>query len=100
MSKHNNRTISSSISEITGLPLEILGKAPIFQLFSDRELIIEGAKNIEYYDELCVKVMTDKIHVTVNGERLVIKCLANKNLSVCGDISMIQLERIRTKVVV
>lgn len=94
MSKHNNRKISTSLCEITGLPLDALGKLPVFQLFSDRELIIEGAKNIEYYDELCVKIKAEKMHITVNGESLTIKCLANRNLSVCGDIGTIQLERV------
>ena len=48
MSKHINR-ISEEIYDITGLPHGILSNEPIFQLFGNNELIIEGAKSIEYY---------------------------------------------------
>ena len=91
MSKHINR-ISEEIYDITGLPHGILSNHPIFQLFGNNELIIEGAKSIEYYDKECVKILTSKKTVTITGNGLLIKCLANKNLSICGCIKCLEFE--------
>lgn len=91
MSKHINR-ISEEIYDITGLPHGILSNEPIFQLFGNNELIIEGAKSIEYYDKECIKILTSKNTVKITGNCLTIKCLANKNLSICGYIRSLELE--------
>ena len=93
MSKHFNRRIVSGISDITGLPVDILSTSPIFQLYSDREMIIEGARNLEYYDDKCAKIDTGKIRIIICGDAISIKCLANSNLSVNGYITDIKLEQ-------
>ena len=93
MSKHNNRSIASSLSRATELPLDLLGSKPIFHLFSDNELVVEGAKNLEYYDDSCVKICLSKKSVTVCGDGLNLKCLSNGNLSVLGNIISVSLER-------
>lgn len=91
MSKHINR-LSEELYDITGLPHGILNGEPIFQIFGNNELIIEGAKSIEYYDTECVKILTKKKRITTIGTGLVLKCLANKNLSICGYIKCLQFE--------
>lgn len=94
MSKHISRKLTREISELSGLPIDVVCSAPVFQMFSDREIFIEDVKNLEYYDENCVKAMTDRIRVTVIGRGLSIKCLSEKNLSVGGTITGIELEEI------
>ena len=59
----------------SGLPLELLGSNPVFHMYSDNEIIIEGAKNIEHYDEQNVRILINKICLNVYGDNLCIKCL-------------------------
>lgn len=94
MSKHNNRNIVTNLSRATGLPLDLLGNGPLMHLYRDNELIVEGTKNLEHYDECCVRIRLDKSTVTVNGNGLCIRCLANNNLCVYGEIYSIALDRI------
>lgn len=87
MSKHINK---ASI----GLPVYAISSAPILQMFSEKELIIEGAECLVYYDETVVKIRTKRMIVTASGRALSIKCLANDNIAVCGIINNINLEHI------
>ncbi len=94
MRKHTERIdFKNKVSNISGLPLDVLGRQPVFQMCSDREIIIEGAENLEYYDECTTRIRTCRNITTVNGKNLSIKCLANKNIAVCGVIDRIELER-------
>ena len=91
MSKHNNRNIVSSFSKATGLPLDMLGANPMFHLYSDNELVIEGAKNLEYYSETDVRISFGNKLISITGRNLCIKCLANGSLSVTGILECITL---------
>ena len=92
MSKNNNRGILSNLSEISDLPIDIIAGRPLFHLYSDRELIIENAKNLEYYDENSVRISLDKMTVSVRGKDLCIKFLANFNMTVSGYIETVSIE--------
>ena len=92
MRKNNNRNILNGISNVSGLPLELLGSNPVFHMYSDNEIIIEGAKNIEHYDEQNVRILINKICLNVYGDNLCIKCLLNGNLSVLGTVAEIKIE--------
>lgn len=97
MSKHTiSKDIGAKLADVTGLPLDVLGSQPIFQMYSDREMIVEGAQNLEYYDECSARIRTGHMCVCVAGRGLVIKCLANRNICVCGCIETIGLERVAT----
>ena len=92
MSKHTNvRGIRAAMSDFTGLPIDVLGTKPLFEMYSDREMIIEGAEELEYYDENCVRIRSGNMIIGIHGDNLFIKCLANKNIAVCGKISEIYL---------
>ncbi len=94
MSKHKmTGEISARIAEATGLPVDVLGAAPIFQMLSDREMIVEGVRNLDYYDDSSARIHTGKIGIVISGKRLYIKCLANQNICVSGKIEKIELIR-------
>ena len=93
MSKHNNRNIISALSDISEIPVDIVGGGSLFQLYSDRELIIEGVKNLEYYDKNKVKIGLKSMTVAVQGDCLCIGFLSNMNMSVSGYIESISIER-------
>ena len=92
MSKHNNRSIISALSEISEMPVDIVSGGPLFQLYSDRELVIECVKNLEYYDKNKVRIALKSMSVTVQGECLCIRFLSNMNMSVSGYIELISIE--------
>ncbi len=94
MSKHINKATKNKANRYTGLPMCALNGAPILQMFSEKEVIIEGAECLVYYDETVVKIRTKKLLVTTSGRGLSIKCLANDNIAVCGMINNINLEHI------
>lgn len=94
MSRHKmTGRIRAQIADMTGLPVDVVGNAPIFQMLSDRELILEGVRNLEHYDEASARIRTDAMSVEISGKRLQIKCLANRNISVSGRIESITLDR-------
>ena len=96
MSKHTiSKDLGARLADATGLPLDVLGSQPVFQMYSDREMIVEGVQNLEYYDECLARMRTGTLCVCVYGRGLIIKCLANCNISVCGFIERIELERSR-----
>ena len=94
MSKIKNRGIISKMAEISELPLDIARGSPLFQLYSDRELLIECVKNIEYYDERRIKIRTCNMFVTIVGNSLNIRFLTNKNMIVSGCEESVSMEYI------
>ena len=94
MSKIKNRGIISKMAEISDLPLDIARGSPLFQLYSDRELLIECVKNIEYYDERRIKIRTCNMFVTIVGNSLNIRFLTNKNMIVSGCVESVSMEYI------
>lgn len=94
MSKIKNRGIISKMAEISELPLDIARGSPLFQLYSDRELLIECVKNIEYYDERRIKIRTCNMFVTIGGNSLNIRFLTNKNMIVSGCVESVSMEYI------
>ena len=92
MSKNKIRGVGKTIADITGFPICTGGALPVFQMISDRELIIEGVTGIDFYDEACVKTETGKMNICICGCNLVIKFMCNNNIAVCGTISEIQIE--------
>lgn len=97
MSKHNNKGTSKRISIFSELPPCIIDRNPIIQIFSDREIIFEGVAEIEQYSQTTVVVSNSNMRITLNGKNLVIKCLTNNNLAVCGkidDISFIKEKKV------
>ena len=95
MSKHKmTNEIRTRIADKTGLPVDVLVQEAVFQLFSDREMILEGVRCLEYYDEGYARILTVCMLIEITGARLVIKCLANQNISVSGQIEHIDLERL------
>ena len=93
MSKHINKESEKYKYSHYAMPY-ISSSTPIFQMISDKELIIEGASTLLYYDDAIVKIKSNFMYITISGYNLSIKCLANENLAVCGKISDIKTDYI------
>jgi sporulation protein YqfC len=92
MSKHITKKALKNISDKCGFPLDVTIKSPMIQIFSDREIIVENAKKIEYHDENISKIRTSDMLVCICGKKLKIKFLENKNVSVSGYLEKITFE--------
>lgn len=93
MSTHITRKLTRSLSQMSGLPIDVALSSPMLQLLNDREAIVEDVKRIEYYDETSVKISACGMNIAFSGRGLEIKCLSAKNLSVVGVITDIAIER-------
>jgi sporulation protein YqfC len=60
------------------------------EMKSNREIIIEGCKSIEEYDENMVKIKVKKMLVCFFGRDLEIKCLTFDSLVVEGFVTSIE----------
>ena len=92
MSKHITKKALNNISDKCGFPLDVTVNAPVIQIFSDREIIVEKAKKLEYHDDSISKIKTSDMLVCIYGKKLKIKFLENKNISVSGYLEKITFE--------
>ncbi len=60
------------------------------EMKSNREVIIEGCKSIEEYDENMVKVKVKKMVISFFGRNLEIKCLTPDSLVIEGFITSVE----------
>ncbi len=57
---------------------------------SNREMVIEGCKQIDEYDENVVKVKTPKMDISVFGRNIEIQCLNSDSLIISGVICSVE----------
>ncbi len=77
---------------MSGLPLDAVTDCPYIKMCSNREITIEDAGKLLHYEKELVKVSQHKKNIVVEGEKLDIVCLANKDIRVCGIIEKISFE--------
>ena len=65
---------------------------PVLTLIGNREMYIENIKSIMEYDDTCVKILTKRGIVYVEGERLDIGYLDSDEISVKGKIVQITFD--------
>lgn len=92
MSKHINRNTAAKFLDTRILQMGNLYCKPLLHLYADKEIVVEGANNLDYYDDTNVKISFEKCTLLINGENMQIKCLANRNLSVSGVIKNVGFE--------
>lgn len=92
MSKHiNGNVIRRQILDCTSA-MNVLCSKPLLHLYSDKEIVVEGANNLDYYDDNSVRISAERMMLEITGRHLYIKCLANRNLSISGVIENIKFE--------
>ncbi|MGN1041237.1 MAG: YabP/YqfC family sporulation protein [Acutalibacteraceae bacterium] len=60
------------------------------EMKSNREMVIEGCKQIDEYDENVVKVKTPKMDISVFGRNIEIQCLNSDSLIISGVICSVE----------
>jgi len=90
--KKHRHGIISKISEASDLPLDMIGRLPMINLYSNREMYVEDAGVLEHYDSECVRLTQRKNVISVSGRNLELKCLADNNIRVSGFILSVSFE--------
>lgn len=84
---------SKKVSNVIGFnksPLTNMLSLVHMEMKSNREVIIEGCKSIEEYDENMVKVKVKKMVISFFGRNLEIKCLTPDSLVIEGFITSVE----------
>ena len=90
MKKHKKKSpLVSSISSLSGIPLDMLTSLPLIKMMSNREIYIEDAGRIIRYDRECVALMQREKVIEIKGENLNLRSLADGNISVDGYIESV-----------
>ena len=90
MKKHKKKApLVSSISSLSGIPLDMLTSLPLIKMMSNREIYIEDAGMIIRYDRECVALMQREKVIEIKGENLNLRSLADGNISVDGYIESV-----------
>lgn len=78
------------LSEITGLPKDVILGVPILTITGQSEACIENYRGILEYTNQLIRIQTKigKIHIT--GRNLQIECYTNDEMKIVGHISLIE----------
>ncbi len=80
--KKNKEDFMTDLVTIPGTSVSL----PVLTLIGNKEMYIENIKSIMEYDNTCVKVLTKRGIVYVNGEQLDIGYLDEDEISIKGKI--------------
>ena len=90
MKKHKKKApLVSSISSLSGIPLDMLTSLPLIKMMSNREIYIEDSGRLIRYDRECVALMQREKVIEIKGENLNLRSLADGNISVDGYIESV-----------
>ena len=80
----------SSAMNFSKSPLSSMLSSFHIEMKSNREVVIEGCKSIEEYDENMVKIKVRKMIISFFGRDLEIKCLTYDSLVIEGFVTSIE----------
>lgn len=80
----------SSAVNFSKSPLSSMLSSFHIEMKSNREIVIEGCKSIEEYDENMIKIKVKKMVISFFGRDLEIKCLTYDSLVIEGFVTSIE----------
>ena len=81
---------SSEIKKMNSYMKDNILNSVHIEMKSNRELIIEGGRKIEEYDENLIKIKVKKMAISVFGKNLEIRCLNYDSLVISGIICSVE----------
>ncbi len=83
---------NTTVEQEKGVALPaFLPQFPMLELYGSRELLLENAEKLEYFEENCVVVQCRRQKIRVEGSGFTLRSLANGALAVCGSIRVITI---------
>ena len=92
-SKKEKEGIITAFSRKSGLPIDTLTGYPYYQVFGNREIILEGVYKLSEYSEESVAINVGRQRLKINGKNLKLDCLAEGNAVIKGYITSIEYEK-------
>lgn len=92
MKKEKRKTTEKTSNKINfnEMPLGSMLSSFHISMKSNREIVIEGCKSIEEYDENMIKIKVKKMIISFFGRDLKIKCLNFDSLVIVGFITSVE----------
>lgn len=87
--------IKKIIEAFTELPSSSFGDRPYIEMEGDNTLKLDGCKEILTYDDTSSSFRTNESRVTVRGTELKMCSFGNSTVRVTGNITSIEIERMR-----
>lgn len=84
------QNFSSEVSKVDRYLKTSIVNSVHIEMKSNREMVIEGCKQIDEYDENVVKVKTPKMDISVFGRNIEIQCLNSDSLIISGVICYVE----------
>lgn len=86
---NNKKNAVRALSEKIELPLDVICGAPMIEMYSDRQLVIEGECRISHYEADRISAMCRGKNISVKGRDLNIKLMNCDALIISGNIESI-----------
>ena len=90
MFENKKKKLRKILSPLSKSPLMSMLSPVRFEMKSNREVVVEGCKNIAEYDENVVRVNVKKMLVSFFGRNLKIRCLTPDSLIIEGFITSVE----------
>lgn len=88
--KKGIKTLTKKIFDFSGSPISSTLGTVHFEMNSNKEVIVEGCREILQYDENIVKISVKKMSVAFFGRNLSIKCMDFDSLVITGFVTSIE----------
>ena len=80
----------SRIKESLDIPVDMFSNISQMEVLSNREVIIEGCKNIIEYDDTLIRIAVKNMEIKFFGEKLNLCCLNTDNVIIEGKLQTIE----------
>ena len=88
--KNFDGSIGEKVAGVLGLPETTLLKRTYIQMFSNHEVVVEGATSVLLYSEDTIKLCCNEFVVQFLGEKLSIKNMTSGIITVGGKIKSVE----------
>lgn len=72
------------------MPLETLYNMTQIQILENREVVVEGCKEILEYDDNRIRLKTKRLEVSIWGGGLELKCFNAENIIISGKVERVE----------
>lgn len=86
---NNKKNAIRSLSDRIELPVDVLCGAPMIEMYSDRQLVIEGQCRITHYEAVRISAICRGKDICIKGSGLNIKLMNCDALIISGNIDSI-----------
>ncbi|MDO4311881.1 MAG: YabP/YqfC family sporulation protein [Eubacteriales bacterium] len=80
----------NQVSDISGMPKDVVLGAPILTVTGQAELLVENYRGILEYTDLLIRIQTKTGQIRITGKRLQVEYYTNDEMKITGKITEIE----------